>query len=639
MSNNLEFSLVMRLRDQASKQVERGMRDMRTAVGQSDRAVNQLGRSMLEYERNTKRAERESRGLLGTVRRMANERGPVALVNTLRAVVDNGGSAVRVLGRMRDLAAGAAAGAYVVGRPLGQTMDYGMRLAGMANTAFSGRDTLGRIAGKRELDAAIVRAVRQGGGTRDSAAETLDTLIASGAMPVSDAMRQLPTLMRKATASGAAPTELANIGIRGMQTFGIAPDQIGRAIDMAITAGQAGGFELRDMARWLPQQMAAGRLSGLNGIDGLAKILAANQASAITAGTKDEAGNNLVNLLAKINSRETALDAKKMGIDLPGTLSAARGKGMDSLDAFVALARQMADANPEFKRLQSQLAGAPAGDKRTLLASQADILQGSSLGALVQDRQAMMALVALMNNGGYMADVQRQVMAGGGAGEANFAVIAQEAGFKTQQAANEAAIASNTAFEKLAPAVGDAAEKLTEYAREYPGLTAALSAATKGLTALAVASGAAGLSGMLRGGAAAGAAGAAGGLGSRLLTKLGVTGAFAGGASLTQMASLGATGIGTIAGGVGIAGAAGYGAGTLINKTMIEGTEFGDSIGRGVAKALAFFGNEDAKRAVEAEARYMEMMAAQSQTINIQVDGRTIATVVNDRNAREASRN
>lgn len=632
---DLEFSLVMKLRDHASKDVQRGLRDITRSTRDARREVSGLTAMMAEYELRARRADRESRGLISTMRRMANERGPVGVVNTLRAIVTHGDKAMRTLGRMRDVAAGAAAGAYVVSRPLNRSMDYGMRLAQMTNTAFSGRDTAGRIAGKAELNAAIVRAVRHGGGTRDSAAGTLDTLIASGAMSTRDAMAQLPALMRSATASGADPTELAQIGIRGMQTFGIAPDQIGRAIDMAITAGQAGGFELRDMAKWLPQQMAAGRLSGLSGMDGLAKILAANQASAITAGTKDEAGNNLVNLLAKINSRETALDAKKYGIDLPGTLSAARGKGMDSLDAFVALARKLADANPEFVKLKAQLASAPTGDRAALLASQADILQGSALGGLVQDRQAMMALVALMNNGGYMADVQRQVMAGGGATDRNFAVIAQEAGFKTQQAANESAIASNTAFEKLAPVVGDTAAKLAEYAAQYPGLAAAISAATTALTALAAASGAAGLSSVLRGGGGAAAAGA----GGRLLTKLGVTGAFAGGASLTQMASLGATGIGTIAGGVGIAGAAGYGVGTAINKTMIEGTELGDSIGRGVAKALAFFGNEDAKRAVEAEARYQEMLAAQSQTINLQIDGRTIASVVNDRNAREASRN
>ena len=37
--------------------------------------------------------------------------------------------------------------------------------------------------------------------------------------------------------------------------------------------------------------------------------------SAVTAGTKDQAGNNLVNLLRKLNSQDTAQDFKKLGID------------------------------------------------------------------------------------------------------------------------------------------------------------------------------------------------------------------------------------------------------------------------------------------------------------------------------------
>lgn len=66
-----------------------------------------------------------------------------------------------------------------------------------------------------------------------------------------------------------------------------------------------------------------------------------------------------------------------------------------------------------------------------------------------------------------------------------------------------------------------------------------------------------------------------------------VTGAGAGAASL----------------GVGVAGAAGYGVGTAINKAFIEGTETQVDIGRAIAKTLAFFGNDDAQAALDAEKR------------------------------------
>lgn len=568
MSGKLELELVMRLRDLASGGFSRAQRDMQSGIGRTGSAVDQLTRKMKGYESGTWSAEQKNERFIASVRRLANERGPVALINSLRNVSDLAGRATRMLQGMTKIAAGAAAAAYVVGRPLNQTMDYGVRLAGMSNTAFSDRNTAGRIAGKGELNTAVVNAVRYGGGTRDSAAETLDTLIASGAMSGKDAMSMLPTLMRSATASGADPNQLAQIGIRGMQTFGIKPGEMGSAIDMAITAGQAGGFELKDMARWLPQQMAAAKLSGLSGMSGLSKLLAANQASAITAGTKDEAGNNLVNLLAKINSKDAATDAQRLGINLPATLAAARGKGIDSLDAFIGIADQVVSKDKEYQALQNKLKTAKGGDRKEMLESQANILQGSAIGKIVQDRQALMALVGLMGNREYMADVQRKTLGGGGAAEKNYAVIAAEAGFKTEQAANEKTFATQNAFERLTPLVSSVADGMTNIAREYPIFTAAVVAATTALTALAAAAAASGLASVL-GGKGAGAA-AAGGLakkaGAGLLARLGVTAAFAGGTSLTTMAGLGASGMGTIAGGVGIAGVAGYGAGTVLNS-------------------------------------------------------------------------
>jgi len=57
---------------------------------------------------------------------------------------------------------------------------------------------------------------------------------------------------------------------------------------------------------------------------------------------------------------------------------------------------------------------------------------------------------------------------------------------------------------------------------------------------------------------------------------------------------------------------------------MIEGTKFSDLLGETVARYMAVFGNANAKEAVQ---------------INLHLDGEQIATVVNSRNARTASRN
>jgi hypothetical protein len=638
MSKNLELSLVMRLRDLASSGVLRAQKDIQNSLNQTDKATANLARTVgnlgkqraaagvlgIRTEQNIQREIQRTEAAYNRMARSGNlslreqARAAEATRNRLRELNNEMGKYTmgqRAMGALRGgtaIGGGIMAGGYVLSRPMGQTMDYGMRLAQMSNTAFTDRNTAGRIAGKKELNAAIVHAVRTGGGTRDSAAETLDTLIASGAMSGKDAMGMLPTLMKASTASGADPSQLAQIGIRGMQTMGVKPGEMGNIIDMAITAGQAGGFELKDMAKWLPQQMAAAKLSGLSGTAGVAKLLAANQASAITAGTKDEAGNNLVNLLTKINSRDTAMDAQRLGINLSGSLAAARGKGIDSIDAFVGIVDHVVGNNKEYKSLQSKLKTAKGSDRKALLESQTDILQGSAIGSIVQDRQALMALVGIMGNRDYMADVQKKTLGGIGATDKNFAVIAEEAGFKTQQALNEKTFATQTAFETLAPLVGAASEGFTALGTSFPTLTAALVGATTGLVALAAATfGMAGLS-ALTGGKGAGILGAGKGVISGAAGMLGRGALAMGGALLTGTSAA-----------VGVGGAIGYGAGTLAYDKGIQGTEFGNNIGGMIATIMAKLGDKDAASAIE---------------VNLHLDGEQITTVVNHRNARNASR-
>lgn len=647
---NLELSLVMRLRDLASSAFTRSQRDIQSGIAKTEKATDSLTRTVgnlgkvrsaaevlgLRTEQNIQREIQRTEAAYnrlaqsGSMSMREQTRAAEATRNKIRELNNEMGKftlaqkAMRGLQTGASIGAGAMAGGYVLSKPIGQTMDYGMRLAQMSNTAFTERDTIGRIAGKRELNTAIVNATRIGGGTRESSAETLDTLIASGAMSGKDAMGMLPTLTKAATASGADSSQLAQIGIRGMQTFGIKSGEMGKVIDMAITAGQAGGFELKDMAKWLPQQMAAAKLSGISGTAGMAKLLAANQASAITAGTKDEAGNNLVNLLAKINSQDTAKDAQKLGINLSGTLSAARGKGIDGLDAFVGIVDHVVGKDKNYQALQGKLKNTTGAERKSVLESQADILQGSAIGQIVQDRQALMALVGIMSNRDYMADVQKKTLAGDGATDKNFAVIAQEAGFKTQQAANEKIFATQNAFEKLTPLIGWVAKGFTSIAQEYPVLTSATVAATTALAALAAAAGAAGLVSLMGGGKG-------GGILENILTKTKGAPAALGRGALAAGAALGT---GTVAASTVMvvgAGAVGYGLGSGLNALggyAAKGTRMEDFatdvIGKMAAQIMASLGSKNAEEAL---------------VINLHLDGQQITQVVNARNNSTARRN
>jgi hypothetical protein len=287
-----------------------------------------------------------------------------------------------------------------------------------------------------------------------------------------------------------------------MQTFGIKPDELPNILNMAIAAGQAGGFELKDMSRWLPQQMAAATMSGLSGREGFAKLVALDQAAAITAGNKDEAGNNVVNLLTKINSRDTAMDAERMGINLPKYLQEQRAKGFDSVDAFGALVEKTVSGRADYQAVQKQLAAAKDdSEKRAALESMATIAEGAGIGKLVQDRQALMALLGMMNNKEYMQGVLAKVRANdvatGGAGDRNYELVSSTSAFALRQAGEQKDIGQKTAMDSLTPAIGRAAETFADIASKHPLLVGAVTLTTTALTALA---GAAGLASLAMGG-------------------------------------------------------------------------------------------------------------------------------------------
>lgn len=628
MSGQLALAFTLRYQDSGSSAAQRALDGIKKSLDDVNRSgtgatgtaerVSQALRQVESASIGTGRAAataaqdiarlgdgRAAQGLEQVTRRAT---AAAAALRTVQGLAGAGGAALQLWGQG---AAAVGAARMVLQQPVRETMAYDRRLANLANTAYAEAGVADRQAGMRSLDAAIMAAVRAGGGTREGALDTLDKLVASGVYQPNQAAAALPTLTRFGTAAAAEPGQLADIAIRAQQTFGVRDIQA--VLDQAMRAGQLGGFELKDMARWLPQQMAAARQAGLSGESGLRTLLAANQAAVITAGTKDEAGNNLVNLLAKINSQDTANDAKKLGIDLPGSLAAARGKGVNGLDAFVNLVEQLVAKDVKFQSLRRKAAGATGDEQRATYGAMGDILQGSVVGKLVQDRQALMALLAVMNNRGEVNRIRGELGSAAGTGDKAFALIAQTPSFKAEQLAAEKANAMQTALDQVNPLLGTLAERVTELAREHPKLTAAAVAATTALTALAAAAGGVGLVGLL----------------SRFMGNGAVAGTGAAGA---------AAGMGTAALGVMAAGAAGYGAGTLINDKLVDGTAVGDKLGEFLAEIAAFFGSQEARDALainrQAEAAAALQQAAtalqQRPPIVVQLDGQVVYQSVAD---------
>lgn len=401
-------------------------------------------------------------------------------------------------GAARNVAAGVAAGGAATVAMLRKPVSFDEQLGRLANTAYGGESLATRLAGKKELEADINKAVREGGGTREQAAETLGNLLSSGEFSAAQAKAMLPVLQKASTASGASSEELASIALAAKRT-GIAPEQLEAALSKAMRAGELGGFELKDMARWLPQLLTAGKELGYTGMGGFEKMLAYAQASVTTAGTKDEAGNNLLNLLLKANSEDTAKDFAKQGIDLRGTLANAQKKGIDPLQAFVGATDKLIAKDTNYARLQGQLnalqkqaATQQGSEKADTLQKMQAIYQSGAIGKVLQDRQAMMDFLAIKNN----PELIKRVMTGvqgetGQSTQVGFDVMKSGTAYKAQAAENEADIARSEAFKKVEGPMNSLLDATVNLAREYPtvttamvGLTGATTAATGALAAL-----------------------------------------------------------------------------------------------------------------------------------------------------------
>lgn len=452
---------------------------------------------------------------------------------------------------------GVMAGKAVLASPIRRVADYDMRLANMANTAFNETELEGRKlsvdeqlqrrrSGKAQLEG-YIRTATQEGGTRDDNAAALDKLIARGIFSPQEAGKLLPMISKAATAAGSSAEEMTGVVMAAVQNAKIPVDQIPKALGMALKAGQLGGFELKDMATWLPKMLAMGGAAGLRGTDGLAKILALSQMAVTAAGSPDEAGNNVVNFLQKITSADTANDFKKIsartlgdkkkgekGIDLYGTLMDARSKGMDSIDAFTSLVGKVAKADPAFAKLQKQTEAAKDDkDKTAMYGSMADILMAKGIGKTLQDRQALLGILPVLFDPAKLQKLTEQTRAGGEQDvETNQRFIKEQAGFKFEQGNNAWEQGQYDSISKLNNVVGDMAGKLADYASRYPGLTTSLVGATTAVSALAAAAGAAVLPMILmgKGGIPGIPGGAGGGIAGRnipgggLIARLGVAG-------------------------------------------------------------------------------------------------------------------
>lgn len=424
---------------------------------------------------------------------------------------------------------GLAAGAYALKAPVQNAMNWQERLAYMANNAYSERDVTGRLAGAKELEAVVNKAVdskRGGGGTREQAAEALEAMIARSVLGTQRSKDFLPHVMRVAYGNNAAPLDIANLST-GLVAQGVVSTEaeLKTALNMITAAGEAGGFEIRDLARWLPEQLAVAKTGGYVGLGGLHRILTMNETSLLTASDTNQAGNNVANLLAKLNSSDSAKDfAKAGGGDLTEFLVKQQKKGVDTVTAWMGLIDRAIERDPVLKKAMAEL-----NADKTLTKEQrsqrvdsiAQLTEGGVIGQFFQDRQARAALFSLR----LKDDVARIDEYIGknrteyGANDINYQTLIGGGGAAVRNLEQELAIRQQQAMETLIPTITRAADMFADLSQKYPDLSAAVVGATPPVVAIGAA---AGISAIALGGGAGGLAGAATLTASKLVSAAGL---------------------------------------------------------------------------------------------------------------------
>jgi hypothetical protein len=537
-----------------------------------------------------------------------------------------------VEGKLAGLGFSIGAGAFVANatKTFAQA-EYNLREMGNA-----GELSKEQLAG---LQVGLLDTARQVGKFREDLIAGISVLVGSGE-DFNTAVGEIGAIGYAATASGAQVDDLAKATYALRSNLALLPKDVRAALNVLTVGGFEGAFELKDMARYLPTITAQAQKLNLKGVSGAASLAAGLQVARLGAGTQEEAATNFSNFLSKLTSQETVKNfEKKFGVEWTKTFKKIVKNSEDPLlDAVLEIKKAVGTdpfklgelfgdmqvmnfLNPMIQNIerykairvkelndQATVDKAWSANMATSL-KQWDLLK-QNIEVITQKSESLNAVWkqgtdALKSVNQYLnptntseegpvkpKEVSLEKMVGYGAGGVISAyalsrILPPAVGKLFGSSANLAA--GITAGKALEKAVGVTPVFVTN----WPG-----SAEMAGLPKELMPTSTAGKVGEVATGVAGGSA-----LGG-LLAKLRTSAAILAGTPLRTLPMYGAGAVGTAAAATVAAGAAGYGAGTLLYESKLAGTEFADTVGEGIARVLALFGNEDAKRAIETTEKY-----------------------------------
>jgi phage tail tape-measure protein len=260
------------------------------------------------------------------------------------------------------------------------------------------------IAGKpeeREMSNTIIGTSRDTGMARNEVADVVNGLVGAG-MDLKKAMLYAPVAAKFVVGQGAEGTDTAKmINALGQNAKITDPKDMQKALEAIAFQGQAGSFEAADMAKWFPELLAGMGKLGITGNDAVAQLGSMLQVQMKTAGSSDEAANNLKNWMEKIGSTDVVKSYKDAGIDYQASLNTGLQKGMSTLESSFALAQKYVEkTDPKKAKAMSEAMAKISKEADPAKAKQmmTSLEQAMRTGDLFSDMQVKAALTAYMQN-------------------------------------------------------------------------------------------------------------------------------------------------------------------------------------------------------------------------------------------------
>ncbi|HZV57732.1 MAG TPA: phage tail tape measure protein [Sphingobium sp.] len=299
------------------RDLERELKGVQREMGTAGADVGQLAAREAELQQQLARANAEMEKQERLLKRLASADQMIARGESLKGA----GQHNMMMG------AAMAAPLLFAGKA---AMDYEKRLALIAQKSDLSATTTEKF-GQRILAVASDTAQSSG-----SLLDAVDFLGGKG-VSVANIDAMLPAIGKFATAWDADVVDASKAAYAGFLSLHVPLKETERSLEIMAAAGNAGGFEVKDMAQYFPGLTANMATFGAKGVGAVADLSAALQVLEAKTGDGAEAATNLSNLLTFAKTNRGIQNFKKFGVDISAALKKAEKEGASPIQTLIDL--------------------------------------------------------------------------------------------------------------------------------------------------------------------------------------------------------------------------------------------------------------------------------------------------------------